>query len=812
MKKDVSILKAIWKDGRRWLALLSVIIAFFWLVFVCTNYGNESTYYCSTGTDIPESVEMVPCTNLVQTFQAKEGRLNSLEFYFTDVPEEKVGSFVLTIESDEGILYQSSLSLWNLASDTWYRRYINIPMHEDVIYKLQLKAAEGTEAVPYVYIMDEAYAPSEAVSCYVNGMEAGAAASICYGYLKPYGTSDKAIQVLLVLFCLVAFWGVLATWECWKETRKKAGKRMYDFAVGNPSAFMLIQIILVRVIIEYSGIAFQPATEILFLLGSIFACLNIKEKLDYAIPILKNPKSKRGFLFLNFYAAFALVGNRMFIYPLDKTVTLGNILIFLTAAIWFLAVLLSAMYYYERLAIRLKRYKTGTISSVRFGIYAAILLILPAIVALYAFNPGISTPDTLYCMTAAHHLKGMGNWQAPFYIMLLSLIIKVWDSTYMVIAAQFFFWIYVMLEMLLLLRRRGWNEKLLIVAAFLTGCNVANFIHLCTIWKDIPYTLSVLWVTVILSKLVLESDRYQKSFYIYLELVVALVFMCLVRNNGIVPYILVGIFAAVLLWKNRRVLIAVSVSVVMVIMVRIPVYHYFEIQNTYTGGEYIGLGQDILGAYYAGGDLSEGTLEMVRVLTANNMGEFSFNPYWALSSYDLNVSKAEFIRNYIDTFLHNPIVMGREIICRQDAVWDLFDGEQAVLGCVGLLNSMDETSDVWASYYPRRNENVLTGQLSRVVQYSSTSQLLRITQWRMGLMTLLGVSSIFILFYKRKKIPFLIYVPILGHILSLMLSTGWSDFRYYWVINLVSWFIILLLPTITHDEESEKLEQKKQVK
>ncbi len=78
----------------------------------------------------------------------------------------------------------------------------------------------------------------------------------------------------------------------------------------------------------------------------------------------------------------------------------------------------------------------------------------------------------------------------------------------------------------------------------------------------------------------------------------------------------------------------------------------------------IGLSQDILGVYYAGGEVSEGTLQMVYIMTENNNAEYSYNPTGSLQSYDLAVEPVDFIKNYIQTFLRNPVIMARAVIVR----------------------------------------------------------------------------------------------------------------------------------------------------
>lgn len=60
------------------------------------------------------------------------------------------------------------------------------------------------------------------------------------------------------------------------------------------------------------------------------------------------------------------------------------------------------------------------------------------------------------------------------------------------------------------------NDGVLISVAVIFGCNAANFLRLNTIWKDMPYTLSLVWVFAILAKFSLDFEEYKhKKIYIW---------------------------------------------------------------------------------------------------------------------------------------------------------------------------------------------------------------------------------------------------------------------------------------------------------
>ncbi|MCI8854576.1 MAG: hypothetical protein HFI32_13980 [Lachnospiraceae bacterium] len=259
----------------------------------------------------------------------------------------------------------------------------------------------------------------------------------------------------------------------------------------------------------------------------------------------------------------------------------------------------------------------------------------------------------------------------------------------------------------------------------------------------------------------------------------------------------------VFLRKNKKIWITGGLILTTLTIVKGPIYKYLEIKETGQYGMYIGLGQDILGAYYSGGEISEETLQMITIMTGHDIVEYEYTPTWARQDYNLYVTPPQFIKSYLDTFIHNPILMIRAIIAREDALWNIFPGEDAVLGGVNYTETMDEY-DEWSKYYPERKFNSFQTVMSKFTTYTANNQWISAIEWRCGLHLLFALVAIITMIWDRGiKKYLLIVAPMIGHTFSLLLSTGWSDFRYYWPINLMSLFVILFMSSISNKIEKD---------
>ena len=204
--------------------------------------------------------------------------------------------------------------------------------------------------------------------------------------------------------------------------------------------------------------------------------------------------------------------------------------------------------------------------------------------------------------------------------------------------------------------------------------------------------------------------------------------------------------------------------------------------------------------------MSDDTLQMITIMTNYNNAEYSYTPTWSRASYDVEVPLSQFLINYLDTFVKNPVTMLRAVIDREDALWDIYLGQASTLGCVNYYGTMDYSDNCpWNDYYPVRHYVSLYTEMSTATSYTASSQWISAIEWRCGLFTLLGVIAIiFVVIKKGLKKHLLILAPLFGHVMSLLLSTGWSDFRYYWPLNLLNMSLIAVVLVIMKQDEEVK--------
>lgn len=468
----------------------------------------DKLYYTSCNYDLSQAAPL-PCLNISETFKSSQDRLDSLELIFTGIAEDGAGAVILCIYSENTLLYQTNISLAYVNNFEWKKVMVNAPLRSSNTYTITLNANEECTQIPNLLVVNGGYA-SELVETYAGDEKIDGNVALNFGYLQFPGRADRMVMISLwVIFYVVIFLVI-------KNTEKiviffVAAKEALMANVNETAFFYALEMVLCLAILNCSGIEFQEMTKVIFYVVSLVAVTNYKKKKSFIDGLLNENWKRMLLVFLYLYASFALVGQRILIYPFNLKLTTHGVFVLICAALWFVPVVNSILFYIENAAKSVFG-KSANMKTWQFIMLHMLILLLPAAYNLFANNPGISSPDTSFTMiTCAQHLYGMSDWHPAFYCMVLRVIEEMWNSTYAVIAVQYFFWAYVVIEFFLYLRKKGLSDMVLIAVSLFCGFNAGNFLHLNTIWKDIPYTLSLLWIFVLVAKLSIDFDEYRRG-------------------------------------------------------------------------------------------------------------------------------------------------------------------------------------------------------------------------------------------------------------------------------------------------------------
>lgn len=768
--------------------LLLILITFVRIGYIVVK-DEKSDRESVTSNITEDGSSYVDCDGLSAQITTNSNKLDFIELKFGQIPDDPEGYVFVRIFNSEKPVYEDKVFFEDLSPEELVRLRVNVRIEKGETYRIEMSASEDGGEVPTVMAKEDGSVLAINLISYENA--------------SPVVKLVKAAAWVVLLIAAISLFilsGLL-------KGKKTFIDEIREDKFTSQVIISVIELISLIAVTDFSGTPFKLYTKIALIFVSAIAVISYPKKSHY-VRSLANTSWKRALLVaLYVYAAFAMVGQRIFIYPFYKMPSIRELIAFALTVIWFIPIVNSVIWYFDQIRQRVFTEKKK-MNTVLFVSIIAVILLIPLEIYLYAYNPGISSVDTSDTMISnAKFIHGMFDWHPFSYCWVTMILTSIWDSPYIMVFSQQLMYLYVMLELFLFLRRKGVKETFLIICAALTSIYIPNLILVTTIWKDVPYDLALLWVFILVAKLVIDRDYYKKKWFIYLEIAIALSVICLLRKNGFVPAIIVVVFLFTLIIKNAKLILSLAMSLIIIFTFQFPMSAYYGVVKSSDTGVHIGLGQDVMGVYYAGGDMSNDTSEIVADMTQKNMHGYRYIATWSRGSYYIDASVPQFVVGYMDTFARNPLMTVRAVVARQDELWNIWQGNDMLLSCECYIGTMDGKSSEgyeWNDYYPARKETAIYSTLNDINLSTAIYQPLEAVTWRCGIFTLLAVIAIAILILKDKMKGMLtVLSPVLGQILGLMLSTGWAEFRYYWCINLIN-IAFLMIAMIMENRKAEE--------
>ena len=496
----------------------------------------------------------------------------------------------------------------------------------------------------------------------------------------------------------------------------------------------------------------------------------------YGLAFLKVDLSTQGFVFLK---NSVIEG---FNYP--------SALYIPTALVWTVPLFLELYRFTENaITVRFSQCKTLTLKIKVLGIA---LLMINCGVWLYAFNPCISVYDSADLFLQAHQMRivPMTNWHPPFYAIVLSFLLKIYDSISFLILVQCFFYSLLVVIILDYLIKKGISRRCATFLYLVLGFAFNNVIQLITLIKDVPYTISILWLTFLVFQYILDYKTIKKIWYI--KFVLALIFTSFFRQNGIMPALAITITMAIffIIKKKYKAIISIVAFLIAVFVINGPVYSYYNVVSA-PGLKHFALANDLVGTYYLSPeDASEPLKKLVMEITDNDPDNFEFSSYYthynssALGHYSIY----DFMSLYITTWIEHPTIVSSEFLKRNTVLWSIIRPGPERVGSVNYLQEYHKDPPPKFDY-PYRVYNKMTEILTSYAIKLSSNSLIYIFSWRTGVYSLFLLLFAFHIVKHRKGLMLIPIIPIFFNALSLYASSGWCDYRYFWPIAVIAVFL-----------------------
>ncbi len=518
-------------------------------------------------------------------------------------------------------------------------------------------------------------------------------------------------------------------------------------------------------------------------------------------------------LIFDIYIAFALSASHIFF---ENNFSISAIVKFFCIIIWCIPVTFLILRILDTLFLVNYNAKIDNVTSYYiYGISFAIFCSVSTFM-LFSFYPGFSSQDTLNQFNQALGIVPITNWQTPFHTLIIRILLSIINNPAFVVVCQFVFFACVISSGLRYFYLIGVKPVVLFSFLGLFILSPTNLVLINTIWKDIPYAANILWITIILCKIIKPTDVYKPiytKYLFYIEIFCSIVSVSLLRQNGFVVAIISAVTMLILSTKKFKMSVALILSAIVVLLFNGPFFTYMNITESESAvnGKYIGLAQDIIGVEVYGGNLSEASKYIVETLIDGNE-DYVYTPSNAKSSgiENLNISMSEFIKEYSVTFLNNPSLMTKAILQRNWLMWDLTTTPNGHIGTLAYMQTMDDyDADNYLDWLEISPESksfipVLSSFLKTIVEVSTKTPFSWVF-WRVGIYTLIMFACITILLLRKRMKMIVVFIPVAAQLISLILSTGWADYRYFWPCTFCVIYGMIFISSFNISVKNKKL-------
>lgn len=241
-------------------------------------------------------------------------------------------------------------------------------------------------------------------------------------------------------------------------------------------------------------------------------------------------------------------------------------------------------------------------ASFPLGFYAAMAVLILTGQLLYwlAYYPGGFNLDAYGQWDQVHGLTGLNNWHPVLTTALYWLLTRICDSLAFCIFVQITAFSLSASYLLAFLREVGVPKTLLVIAGIYIAFNPAIAMNNICLFKDVPFTIALIWATVMLMKIVLSKGAWLERPLHLVLLGACMLALALIRHNGI--FFIFPVFVCLAFFyrpATKRVLLTSLAFVVSLVLIQGPLFSALSVEkHDNPVGEMVGIPMAIMANLY----------------------------------------------------------------------------------------------------------------------------------------------------------------------------------------------------------------------
>ena len=359
--------------------------------------------------------------------------------------------------------------------------------------------------------------------------------------------------------------------------------------------------------------------------------------------------------------------------------------------------------------------------------------------------------------------------------------------------------------------------KIYITAIFITILPVTG-IFLVTMWKDVDFSLAILYLTFLIYLIIKDFDYFNKNKFNYLFLVICLICVGVFRHNGIVAMIFTIIMLLIYALKKKKkiLLIILFVPIISVYIINKPLYKLLKVEDAPANFDVATILHGFNYLMYT--DNLNIDSEAYRYLISKmpkKAWKYSYDKYnidlmLHYTNYDIRnvkLNKKKLVKLYIKQFIKTPSFLIKDRLYGTDIIWNVSEKDEIMTYKYQIFHDEFETN--YAKSFAIRNkkmhlnieENKYQSYIDNILVSISNNEILNSLFFRTGIyVDLLIIMIIYCILNKNKQILLCLF-PLTINILTLLMFMHHYEYRYVWnVFLIICLFIVIFIYDKTEKE------------
>lgn len=424
-------------------------------------------------------------------------------------------------------------------------------------------------------------------------------------------------------------------------------------------------------------------------------------------------------------------------------------------------------------------------------------------VYFYGLNPGNMSYDTYNQVSQLKGIIPFNTWHPIGHTLFIGLLLKIWNNYAVITIFQILFFAAVTSAFYTTLLKNKIKWQIIYITAIVMSSIPSTGINVVTQWKDIPFTVGLLWGMLILFKMTLSKSYFSKISHV-IEFVFCMLSISLFRFNGILAFIVMFFFALIYVVKSQSniqkkyfCISAISILIVFFTINNLIPNKLGAVPNP-SGMKLRPIYQGLAAIYVRGEeeDLSSQSRNLIEsVCTPLQMHEY-YNPYFAdtISSntpkFLINLSKistSDALKMYIESIVTHPEVVIGDKFNLATTMWSVTKDQFSYNNAYTTIIQQEMIEE----FGVHRVNNLMTNAVEKIARYTfHENYLLNTLIWRPGFFLSLEFILIhYLIVHKDKRL--IIFIPLICNAIIVFLTMPAQDYRYLWFISLIFPFIVL---------------------